>query len=350
MTDKPGRILIVDDHAPNRLKLSMAVRALGNTSEVAEDGIRALEMMRAEPFDLVLLDIVMPGMSGHEVLAEMQQDEALRTLPVIVVSASDGVSTAIECIEKGAEDYLRKPFDPVLLRARIGASLTKKRLNDAVLNQMDFIRSILGKFVPDTVVTQIMESEGQLEPRRTDATVLLTDIEGFTRIVEANPPEAVVEMLNVYFRAIIKPITEHGGIVNNFDGDSLMAIFNVPVADPDHADNAVQAAMKIHAATETQDFCGCRMRTRIGIDTGEVVAGNVGDGSRLTYTVVGRAVNTAGRLEQLNKDLGSLVIVSEATASRLRRACPLESSGTVTLRGQGEPIAIRTLRPMEDWE
>ena len=260
----------------------MAVRALGHEAEQAENGAVALEMMRAQPFDLILLDIVMPEMDGHQVLKQMQEDEHLRQIPVIVVSASAEVADAILCIQNGAEDYLPKPFDPVLLKARIGSSLAKKRLNDAVRKHMEFIREILGKFVPDTVVNQIVESDGDLKPARTLATVMMTDVVGFTSIVESHPPEQVLEMLNSYFRAILDPITRHGGIVNNFEGDAVMALFNVPIADPNHADRAVQAALEINEITESRTFAGIKLPTRIGIDTGEVIAGNVGDGTRLT--------------------------------------------------------------------
>lgn len=339
----PGRFLVVDDHPTNRLKLAMAVKALGHEAEQAEDGAVAIEMMRAKPYDLILLDIVMPVMDGHEVLRAMQTDDVLRSIPVIVISASAEVADAILCIQNGAEDYLPKPFDPVLLKARIGSSLAKKRLNDAVRKHMEFIRDILGKFVPDTVVNQIVESEGDLKPSRTLATVMMTDVVGFTNIVESHPPERVLEMLNSYFRAILDPITRHGGIVNNFEGDAVMALFNVPISDPDHADRAVQAALEINEITENQTFAGIALPTRIGIDTGEVIAGNVGDGSRLTYTVVGNTVNTAARLEQLNKELGSRVTISGATRGLLKRQYPLQGAGSTTLRGLSDPIQISIL-------
>ncbi len=341
--DEPGRFLVVDDHATNRLKLAMAVRALGHEADQAENGVVALEMMRAQRFDLILLDIVMPEMDGHQVLKVMQEDEALQQIPVIVVSASAEVADAILCIQNGAEDYLPKPFDPVLLKARIGSSLAKKRLNDAVRKHMEFIREILGKFVPDTVVNQIVESDGDLKPARTLATVMMTDVVGFTSIVESHPPEQVLEMLNSYFRAILDPITRHGGIVNNFEGDAVMALFNVPIGDPAHADRAVQAAMEINEITENQRFAGIKLPTRIGIDTGEVIAGNVGDGTRLTYTVVGNTVNTASRLEQLNKEMGSRVTISGRTSVLLKREYPFEGAGSTTLRGLSDPIQISVL-------
>ncbi|MEL7470542.1 MAG: adenylate/guanylate cyclase domain-containing protein [Pseudomonadota bacterium] len=334
---------MVDDHSTNRLKLAMAVRALGHEAEQAENGAVALDMMRQGAFDLILLDIVMPEMDGHAVLRVMQEDADLQQIPVIVISASAEVADAIRCIQNGAEDYLPKPFDPVLLKARIGSSLAKKRLNDAIRKHMEFIRDILGKFVPDTVVNQIVESDGDLKPSRTLATVLMTDVVGFTRIVESHPPEQVLEMLNSYFQAILDPITRNGGIVNNFEGDAVMALFNVPLADPDHADKAIQTALEINEITENQTFAGIKLPTRIGIDTGEVVAGNVGDGARLTYTVVGNTVNTAARLEELNKDLGSRVAVSGATMACLKGDYPLQNAGSVTLRGLSDPIPISIL-------
>lgn len=346
MTDQPAKVLIVDDHPTNRLKLAMAVRALGHASEQAENGLVALQMMRAQPFDLVLLDIVMPEMTGHEVLQKMQADPVLRALPVIVVSAIHETSDAVACIELGAEDYLHKPFDPVLLKARISGSLTKKRLNDAVRQQMEFIRDILGKFIPDTVAKKIVDSGGDLEPSRTEATVLMTDIVDFTRVVESYPAERIFEMLNEYFHTVLEPITKHGGIVNNFEGDALMALFNVPVAVPDHADRAVMAAMEICRITQNRKFAGIELHTRIGIDTGEVIAGNVGDGSRLSYTVIGKTVNTASRLEQLNKERGSIGIISNNTVRQLTRDFPLTDAGPVPLRGLVDPIGICIIEPM----
>ncbi|MEL7001062.1 MAG: adenylate/guanylate cyclase domain-containing protein, partial [Pseudomonadota bacterium] len=145
------------------------------------------------------------------------------------------------------------------------------------------------------------------------------------------------------FQAVLDPITRNGGIVNNFEGDAVMALFNVPLADPDHADKAIQTALEINEITENQTFAGIKLPTRIGIDTGEVVAGNVGDGARLTYTVVGNTVNTAARLEELNKDLGSRVAVSGATMACLKGDYPLQNAGSVTLRGLSDPIPISIL-------
>ncbi|MCB0210449.1 MAG: SpoIIE family protein phosphatase [Anaerolineae bacterium] len=140
MTANPGRILVVDDHKTNRLKISMAVKRLGHTPILAENGRIALDILQNQPVDLVLLDIIMPEIDGYQVLAEMKSRSELRDIPVIVISAQEELLSIIKAIELGAEDYLPKTFDPILLKARIGACLEKKRLRDqqaATLAQLD---------------------------------------------------------------------------------------------------------------------------------------------------------------------------------------------------------------------
>jgi CheY-like chemotaxis protein len=142
MTAVTGNILVVDDQATNRMKMSLAVKTLGHTSEVVSDGGAALTRLRQSKFDLVLLDIVMPGMSGFEVLETMKSDQKLRDIPVIVISALEEMDSIVTAIEKGAEDFLPKAFDPILLRARVTACLEKKRLRDlevAYLEQVEVL-------------------------------------------------------------------------------------------------------------------------------------------------------------------------------------------------------------------
>ena len=139
MTDNQGHILVVDDHKPNRIKISFAVKKLGHTAEVAEDGRRALAMLREQPFDLVLLDIIMPELDGYQVLERMKADNGLRHIPVIVISAEQELDSVVKGIELGAEDYLPKTFDPVLLKARISACLEKKRFRD---QEIEYLRQV----------------------------------------------------------------------------------------------------------------------------------------------------------------------------------------------------------------
>lgn len=345
MTRHTGTILVVDDNATNRLKLSMAVGHLGHSTRQAEHGRQALEVLREGGIDLMLLDILMPEMDGYQVLDVMKSDATLRDIPVIVISAVDEMASVVACIERGAEDYLPKNFDPVLLEARINASLEKKRLRDAVMEQMAFIREIFGKYVPDSVASALVRNRGVLEPVRTVATILYSDISGFTGIVENRPPEQTFEMLNEYFPAVIEPITRHGGIVNQIHGDAILALFNLPTENPRHADNAVQAAAEIMQATRERAFGGATLTTRIGVSTGPVIAGNVGDGTRLNYTALGDAVNIAARLEQLNKEYGSNVLVSGETVDLLEDHYPLTLAGEVAIRGRREPVRVSILGP-----
>jgi class 3 adenylate cyclase len=324
----------------NRMKLSHSLVQQGHATVEAVNGREALELLRAETFDLVLLDILMPEVDGFQVLREMKDDRVLRDLPVIVISAMDEMDSVVRCIEMGAEEHLPKDFDPVLLNARIGASLEKKRLRDEVTEQLKFIREIFGKYVPESVAKQIVASKGMLEPKQLKATILFTDIENFTTTAESIPPKQVVQMLSEYFPAVIEPITRHGGVVNQFQGDAMLVTFNVPIEDPLHAEKAVKAASEIQEVLKGQTFAGVELRTRIGINTGDVIAGNVGAGDRINYTVYGDAVNVAARIEQLNKELGTLVLISESTVDLLRDKNVVESMGDVSIRGKKKTMRV----------
>ncbi len=342
---KLGHVLVVDDNRINRLKLSRALTHRGHTVSEAENGRVALEMLRAELFDLVLLDILMPEVDGFQVLREMKDDIDLRDVPVIVISALEEMDSVVKCIEMGAEDHLPKDFDPVLLNARIGASLEKKRLRDEVVEQLKFIREIFGKYVPESVAKQIVASKGALEPKQLKATILFSDIENFTGTAESIPPKQVVQMLSEYFPAVIEPITANGGVVNQFQGDAMLVTFNVPVEDPRHAEMAVKSALEIQEVLKGRTFAGIELRTRIGINTGDIIAGNVGAGDRINYTVYGDAVNIAARLEQMNKDYGTLILMSESTVELLSDKSAVEPLGELEIRGKNK--LVRVFKPID---
>ena len=273
------RILVVDDNEDNRYTLMRRLRREGYTDVVsAGDGRDALARLAETDFDLMLLDIMMPEMDGYSVLEKLRATGRLASLPVIVISAIDDFDSVVRCIEMGAEDYLRKPFNATLLRARISGVLEKKRLRDEVVRQLAVIREVFGRYVPASVAAQIVAGQGQLEPAHATATILYSDIEAFTSIAETMPPETVVQMLNEYFPAVIEPVERHGGVVNQFQGDAMLITFNVPVADPEHADRAVRAALEMQQAVNGKTFAGAQLKTRIGIATGKVIAGNVGSG------------------------------------------------------------------------
>ncbi|MCK5363275.1 MAG: adenylate/guanylate cyclase domain-containing protein, partial [Gammaproteobacteria bacterium] len=206
----------------------------------------------------------------------------------------------------------------------------------------------LSKFVPDEVARQAKAGEermqaGQGEVR--EATILFTDIEGFTTISETMTPTELITTLNDYFAVVTKPIVEHGGVINQFQGDAILATFNLPETLPDHAAQAVRAALAMQAALRDRHFGdGIALRSRVGINSGEIVGGLVGTGDRLGYTVHGDEVNLAARLEQLNKDYDSRIIVSQRTRE-LAGAWQFhfKQLGTTSVRGRKSPVVIYTV-------
>ena len=206
----------------------------------------------------------------------------------------------------------------------------------------------LSRFVPAQVVRQATTSDlpmraGAGEIR--EATILFADIEAFTAISEQLDPNQLIATLNEYFSVVSEPITRHRGVINQFQGDAILASFNLPDPLPNHAEAALRCALDLQAALGRHRFAnGLRLRCRIGINTGEVVGGLVGSGERLGYTVHGETVNAASRLEQLNKQHGTRILVSEET--RLAAGAgrfAYRSLGKATIRGLSAPISIHAL-------
>jgi class 3 adenylate cyclase len=205
------------------------------------------------------------------------------------------------------------------------------------------LRQIFGKYVPRRVAETIVSNRGLLRPTETVATILFSDIQGFTGIVERMAPERLIEMLNEYFSAVIEPIDRNDGIVNQFLGDAMLVTFNIPIADPEHAEKALRTAIAIQRVVQGRKFAGVELVTRIGIHTGTIIAGNVGSGDRVNYAVYGDAVNLAARIEQLNKKFGSLVLVSGTTVEQVTDTHGLEPVGETIVRGKTQPVKLYRL-------
>ena len=218
----PARLLVVDDNKVNRLLLTRSLELQGHRVATAENGRVALEMLRRESFDLLLLDMEMPEMDGFQVLEQMAGDLQLRDLPVIVTSSLEGIANVVRCIELGAEDYLPKPVNPVLLKARLGASLEKKRLRD---QQKEWMR----RFATREVAQDLQVSGFALGGKHVHGAVMFTDIRGFTALAETQPPEETIELLNTYYTLMFDAIASHGGVVTMMAGDGLMAVFGAPL-------------------------------------------------------------------------------------------------------------------------
>jgi len=333
-----ARLLVVDDNRVNRLLLTRNLELQGHSVASAENGRVALEMLRRESFDLLLLDMEMPEMDGFQVLEQLVNDLQLRDLPVIVTSSLEGIDSVVRCIELGADDYLRKPVNPVLLKARLGASLEKKRLRD---QQKELVR----RFATPEVAQDLQESGFALGGKRVHGTVMFSDIRGFTSLVESQPPEETIDLLNTYYTLMFDAISGHGGVVNQIMGDGLMAVFGAPLSLPDPCGSAVRSALEM---IETIDLFNLeraaagkpQIRIGIGIASGEMVAGYTGTNQRATYTCIGDTVNLASRLETHPKVAARTILIDGATRSKLSDRVEVELLGPVPIRGKAAPVEV----------
>jgi adenylate cyclase len=338
MAEDSSRVLIADDNKVNRLLLSRCVELLGHRVMLAENGRIALEKLQSEPFDLLLLDIEMPELDGFAVLEQLKADPQLREMPVIVTSSVEGLDNVVRCINLGAEDYLHKPVNQVLLKARIGASLEKKRLRDQQ-------KAMVRRFVTSEVADDMLQSGFALGGKRIHASVLFSDIRGFTALVESQGPEETIDLLNTYYMLMFDAIGSHGGSVNQIIADGLVALFGAPLPLNDCAGSAVAAALEMVELIEEfnherKAVDKAAIRIGIGVATGDVVAGYTGTQQRATYTCIGDTMNLAARLEAHTKVAGCGILIDGTTQRALGGSVPMQSLGEVRFKGKAAAVEI----------
>jgi class 3 adenylate cyclase len=369
MTDQAS-ILVVDDDPVTRLMLAASLERNGHRVTTAEDGPRALDLVRSNPFDVVLLDVLMPRMDGYRMLELLKEDSTLRHIPVIMVTSVDDVDSAVRCIELGADDYLSKPIDPVLLGARINAGLTKKRLHDLEMEHLEEVGRLnrqlearveeqmaelvrtgeLKRFLPYQVAEGLLA--GQLSPsegfERRKLTLLFADMVGFTDLSDALDPEELSAVLNEYLREMTAVAVSQGGTLDNYIGDGLMVIFGAPkpAEESIQALAALQAAFGMRARAEelTAAIRGrgipVDLKVRVGVNTGHCTVGVFGSDVLRAYKAVGFAVNVAARL-QSEAEPGT-VLVGFRTYALVKDRVRAE---------QREPLKLKgAARPIEAWE
>jgi class 3 adenylate cyclase len=367
---RPPWILVVDDDPVNRTMLTRLLEQDGYRVDTAADGRRALEMLDMDPFDVVLLDVVMPEMDGYDVLSRMKEDETLRHIPVLMITALDDVASAARCIETGADDYLPKPFDPVVLRARIRAGLSKKRVRDLeaehvaemgrlnrrlearIEEQMaELVRTgELKRFLPQQVAEGLLA--GELEPderfERRKISALFADLVGFTDLSESLEPEELAQVLNEYLREMSAVAVAHGGALDNFIGDGVMVIFGAPARAEEEAQALAAVRTALGMRTRVRELAArvrergipADLQIRVGINTGHCTIGVFGSDVMRAYKAVGFAVNVASRL-QSEADPGSILC-------GFRTYALIEDRVKAIRR---EPLTIKgAMRPVEAWE
>lgn len=336
MAEHGARLLVADDNKVNRLLMARNLALQGHQVESAENGRIALDMLRRGGFDLLLLDIEMPDMDGFQVMEQLASDPALRDVPVIVTSSLEGIDHVVRCIELGADDYLHKPVNPVLLKARIDSSLEKKRLRDQQ-------KALVERFATSAVAQDLQRSGFALGGKRVQATVMFCDIRGFTALVESQSPEETIELLNTWYTLMFEAISAQGGVVNQIIGDGLMAIFGAPLPLAEPAVAAARAALDM---TEMIELLNAErtavgkpaLAIGVGLASGDVIAGYTGTQERATYTCVGDTVNLAARLEAQTKSAGRAILMDAATHAALAGRLATESLGEVQLKGKSAPV------------
>lgn len=346
---KEAELLVVDDSRMMRAALTRSLKGLGftNISE-AVHGRDAVNKLLEKPYDLMLLDMEMPEMNGREVLAAINLDSRLKGVPVIVISAAEQMELAVECIEAGAEDYLPKPPNLTLLRARVTTSLEKKRLRD--LDKLRFAQlqaekelvelekekseKLLLNILPVAIAGRLKGGEKTIANGHTTVSVMFADLCGFTALSRKTNPADLVTMLNGIFTAFDTIVERHGVEKIKTIGDCYMTVGGLPTHRDDHARVVASVSLEmVNALDQINKVNGTELQMRIGIHTGPVVAGVIGK-IKFTYDLWGDTVNVASRME--SSGMPGMVHISEQTEQELRGHFLLEERGFVECKGLGQ--------------
>ena len=328
-----SRILVVDDNPSNRDLLTRRLGREGYRVTAAECGISALALTAAEDFDLVLLDLIMPDLSGFEVLCRLKAQESTRHIPVIMISALDELDTTVRCIAAGAEDYLPKPFNPVLLRARISACLEKKRLLDELRTEKDRSEALLLNILPRTVVDRIKQGATVIADRFESVTVLFSDLVDFTSIAASLSPEKTVSLLELIFGRFDLLAARYGVEKIKTTGDGYMMAGGLTESRTDNVVATAEIALEMLDIVEAaRRAVGEPLQLRIGLHTGGLIAGVIGT-YKFAYDVWGDAVNTAKRMETYS--LPGRIHVSASTRVALGDRFRFEPRGSLEVKGKG---------------
>ena len=340
-----GHLLVVEDNEVNRDLLCRRLIAQGHQVTEAESGEQALALLRERRFDLVLLDVMMPGMDGYQVLERLKADEQLKDMPVVVISALSEIASVVRCIQSGAEDYLHKPIDPVLLKARVDACLSKKRLRERELMYLQQLSAanerseeLLLNVLPSPIAERLKRGEKLIVDRFPEVTVLFFDLVGFSSLAARVSPVQLVEQLNELFCEFDHLALRFGVEKIKTIGDGYMAVGGLPVpGERQHAAVADLALAMAWTVDERNAARGSELSFRIGLHTGPVVAGVIGTW-KFSYDLWGDTVNVASRME--SHSLPGRIQVSADTRARLGDEFEFQSRGEIEVKGLGAKEAF----------
>ncbi len=335
-----GRLLIADDDAENREILRRLLEPRGFHLAFAENGVEAIAQMERGDFDAVLLDIQMPEMDGFEVLSRLRETGRLGNTPVIVVTGLQEEQDAVRCIENGAEDFLSRPIRPALLMARLSASLEKKRLREKVFEQ---------HFTPELARELARNPDPmKMQARQAEVSVMFCDIRGFSAISERLGPSQTIDWLGGVMGEFSTIVLDHGGVLVDYTGDELLAMWGAPNEQPDHATLACRAALEIlrHLPALNDRWhpvVGAATEVGIGINSGETLVGNVGTHRKFKYGPLGTAVNLASRVQGATKFLHTPLLLTGETAARIGDVFPTRRLCRVRVQNIAASVDLHTL-------
>ena len=358
--ERAPRILVVDDTPQNRRLLEAVLAPRGYIVAAVGSGPEALDLIAADPPDLVMLDIVMPEMSGYDVCRKLRQDPATQVLPVIMLTSS-GDEDKVSAIEAGADEFISRPFDNLELLARVRSLLRIKQYHDTIQSQAaelaEWNRSLeervqsqmaqleglerLRRFFSPEVAEVILSDGGQmLETHRSEVTIFFCDLRGFTQFSATAEPEDVMSVLSQFYEAVGRQILRFQATIEQFAGDSVMAILNDPVRVADHTAVAVRMAV---AVQEQMSDLGPGWRLKgydldagIGIASGHATLGRVGFEGRFDYRATGTVVNLASRL--CAQALGGQILLAPRAYASVTDLVEVEPVGPLELKGFPQPV------------
>ena len=343
------KLLVVDDDRLNCDLLRTYLVHLGAEVATAYDGLQSLEMATTDPPDVILMDVSMPRMDGIEATKYLKAHPATQFVPIVIVTAMEGDEERIRALDAGADDFITKPYSPVLLLVRVRSLLKLKQLNDQLRKRNRLLRQVLNRYVAEEVTEAILldpDKHLRLGGEAREVTVLFADIRGFTRFTEQHTAAQTVETLNRIFEQLTRVIFDHRGTFDKYMGDALMAFYGAPFPGPDDPLRAAQTAVEMRTVfealrAEPGSDLG-QLGLGIGLHSGEATVGNVGSEMVMDYTVIGDTVNIAKRLQEDAR--GGEILISEATYERVRDHVTAEYLEARPVKGRAEPVKVYALQ------
>jgi class 3 adenylate cyclase/ActR/RegA family two-component response regulator len=358
-------VFLVDDN-PANLRAGKSALTENYSVYTAASAARMFDLLAEKKPSLILLDIDMPEINGYQAIRQLKSNPDTADIPVIFLTGKSDSGSELGGLSLGAVDYITKPFVPPLLLKRIEVHLLIENQKKALLLQtgiledqrrrLDYynrnLKKLFSSYLSEEVAQEIIDDPSSLHlgGSRQNMTVVFTDIQKFTSIAEVLEPEKLVTLLNRYLTGMSDVLIEQKGVIDKYVGDAIMSFFGAPDIQTDHASRACASAILMKRREQEMNnlfihekIIPCSMYSRIGINSGDMVVGNMGSERKLCYTVMGNEVNIASRLEELNKQFGTWILISESTRSAAGEDFLCRRLGRVKVEGINKPVTVYEL-------